>query len=713
MLVSTPPPAPQPQPPPRPSAFSSWPLTLLVAGFPLWWLLGLGAFLPVAMAVPMAWQLARTRSIRLPRGTGWWVLFLVWVVASVTTLWVDAPGAVPGGGLSRLLVYGFRLAWYLACTVVLVWMANADEESVPTRRVIGLLGWMFVITVLGGLLGTFAPRLSFTSLVELLLPGSLTSNAFLRELIHPEVATASSFLGYEQYRPTAPFPFANSWGANLAIFLPFFLVSWLRRGSGWRRLVAPVVLAAAALPIVYSLNRALWGALAAGAVYAVGRLALRGHLKGFLVTLGVLTLVAAAFAASPLADETATRLDKAHSNERRAQLLTLTVTSTLEGSPVAGFGSTRDVQGGFASIAAGSTPECPACGVPPLGTQGLLWTVIFAQGLVGAALFLAFLARSLAVSWRSRTTVETLATVSLLFFAITLPVYDTLGMPLLSVMLALGLAWRERATAHPEQDQMLATARAWLVRHRGTLIGITAVGLAVGVALAAQQPVVHTAKTSLLLTPVPVSLDPDTGAARRSGAITIDTEAALVVSASTLSAITDDPVAQDRLRSRISVTAPPRSDVLTIHVEDTDADRAVRTADIIARSYLAVRQEYLALRREQVLRSLEDQLASVVSLGTPLQGSAEDADIALSESRLREYIDQVERTPTAAGELLRAAASRRSRAEVEVPLVSATLLGLLAAVAVAGVSPRMHPPVHPSTGRPRRRGRALAPQENA
>lgn len=712
---------PEPEPGPgatvhRASAFASWPLTLLVVGFPLWWLLGLGAVFPLLVAVPMAWQLVRTRSVRLPKGTGWWALFLVWVLASVTMLWVDAPGAVPGGGPSRLLVYGFRLAWYLACTVVLVWMANADEESVPTRRVVDLLGLMFVVTVLGGLLGTFAPRFEITSPVQMVLPGAIASNGFVRELIHPQAATASTFLGYEAYRPTAPFAFANSWGANLAMFAPFFLVSWFRRGAGWRRVVGVLVLVAAALPIVYSLNRALWAALGVGALYAVGRLALRGHLRGFLVAVGILTLAGAAFAASPLADETVNRLSRAHSNDRRSDLLVLTVTSTLEGSPVAGYGSTRDVQGGFASIAAGSTPDCPACGVPPLGTQGLLWTVIFAHGLVGAALFLAFLVRSAAVSWRSRTAAESLATVSLLFFAITLPVYDTLGMPLFTLMLALGMAWRERATAEPAQDQMFASAWEWLIGHRRTLVAVTAVGLVAGVVVAVQQPVIHTAKTSLLLTPVPVSLDPETGAARRSGAITIDTEAALVVSGATLSALTDDPDEQQRLRSRISVTAPPNSDVLTIHVKDTDADEAIRTADVIARSYLTVREDYLALRREQVLQQLEDQLASVVTLGQPLGGDAlDDSDIAVSESKLREYIDQVERTPTAAGELIRAAASQRARAEVEVPVVSATLLALLVAVAISWITPgtpSSTAPVHPPIGRQRRRLR-FPPLESA
>ena len=94
--------------------------------------------------------------------------------------------------------------------------------------------------------------------------------------------------------------------------------------------------------------------------------------------------------------------------------------STLKGSPVVGFGSTRDVQGSFASIAGASTPDCPRCGVPPLGTQGHIWQLIFSQGFVGLGLFLTFFGMALARCWRCRTTVETLCTFTLSFFLLLL-----------------------------------------------------------------------------------------------------------------------------------------------------------------------------------------------------------------------------------------------------------------------------------------------------
>jgi hypothetical protein len=110
---------------------------------------------------------------------------------------------------------------------------------------------------------------------------------------------------------------------------------------------------------------------------------------------------------------------------------------------VAGFGSTRDVQGSFFSIAGGSRPDCPACGVPPLGTQGHLWMVLFSQGLVGLVLFLGFFGRQALAFRRGRSPTHLAGMCVLLFFGLQLFVYDTLGMPLFIVMIAVALMWRQ------------------------------------------------------------------------------------------------------------------------------------------------------------------------------------------------------------------------------------------------------------------------------
>lgn len=426
---------------------TGWPLSMLFLGFPLWWLLGLGEFVFFLAAIPMGVHLMRLPRVRAPRGFGLWLAFLAVVLVSALVLTADAPYGTTGGLGGRLLTYGYRLAWYAASTIALLYVGNLTEREMPSRRLGRLLGYMFVVTAVGGLLGVVRPHLQFTAPLELLLPGHLANNRFLHALIHPATADIENVLGFEAPRPRAPFAYANSWGANFSFFLPFFVWTWCSRSDGWRRTLAPVILAIGAVAVIYSLNRGLWIALVVAGAYAgVQLLRLRGaKALSWLVPLMLVVLLAAV--ASPLSGLVTQRLAHPHSNDRRGELATKTVESALQGSPVIGFGNTRDVQGAFSSIAGGRTPDCPGCGVPPLGTQGHLWLVIFSQGLVGTAMFLGFFAVRLRRHLRSRSMPVMVGMAVLLCFLVELLVYDTLGSPLFTAMLALGLMWRAGRTS--------------------------------------------------------------------------------------------------------------------------------------------------------------------------------------------------------------------------------------------------------------------------
>ena len=147
------------------------------------------------------------------------------------------------------------------------------------------------------------------------------------------------------------------------------------------------------------------------------------------------------------------RFDAGHSDDRRGSLASITVDSVLTGSPLVGFGNVRRVEGSFASIAGGATPECPSCEVPQMGTQGHLWLVLFSQGLVGVASFISFILYRTWRHARSRDVmVVTLLAVPIVAL-IQLPFYDSLGAPLAATMLALGLMWRAapgRQTGDPD-----------------------------------------------------------------------------------------------------------------------------------------------------------------------------------------------------------------------------------------------------------------------
>ncbi len=667
-----------------------WPLSVALLGFPVWWVLGLRTILPMLLALVMADQLMRRRKIALPGGFAIWALFLAWFCLGVFVLWADAPGAVPGGDPTRLLVFGYRAAWYVTATIILLWVVNLTEAELPKRWLYQLLAFMFVVTTVGGVVGVLAPSIEFTSLVEMLLPRGLRSNSLVQSMVHPAVADLQNVLGRPEARPKAPFPFANSWGSNLALFLPFFLVAWFRHGPRWQRLVAPVVLVLAAIPIVYSLNRGLWVCLAMGAAGFVWLQMGKGRPLAVVLTVALLVSTTLALALSPLGDVFQERLAHQHSNERRGQLLTQTLNSTLEGSPVVGFGSTRDVQGSFASIAGASTPDCGPCGVPPLGTQGHVWQLIFSQGIVGTVLFLSFFALALLRCWRCRTTAETLCTFVLAFFALLFLVYDTLGMPLLTVMMIVGLVAREqRSSARPGSVQFLDTTLARL-RSRWPILAVMALlGAVVGAGIAAREPVQHASRISILLAPSPVSLavsetDEDSSEPNE---VTIDTEAALLISRESLSRVVGSTDAADlnELRSRVRVTALPSTRVLTIEVKDLSLERSRDETARLAQSYLVTRRGYLSNRRDQALSLLREQLAKIrVS-----PGRVTPAD--LTRERLERAVTTILLTPTSAGEVIRARAPFAVRQQSEVPITSGAGLGLAVGAVLLAAFPGWRP----------------------
>ncbi|TDU87110.1 hypothetical protein EV138_0627 [Kribbella voronezhensis] len=439
---------------------AGWPLSVLFLGFPLWWVLGLTEFAFFLAAIPMAWSLISRRTVIAPRGFGWWIGFLAVVLVSGTMLTTDAPFSNLSPLGNTLLTYTFRLIWYLSVTIVLLYVGNTSQADLPTAKVVRLLAYMFVVTAFGGLLGVVAPHFEFKSVLELVLPHSAATNRFVHALIHPATADIQSVLGFAQPRPRAPFSYANSWGANLSFYLPFFLYSWFGRDAGWRKVAAVPVLIVAAVPVVYSLNRGLWGVLVIGMLYAVVQvIRLRGfNAVAWLAPVGVLMVVGALL--SPLPTMVSERFAHQHSNERRGELAIKTIESTIKGSPLIGFGNTRDVEGSFGSIAGGATLGCPACAVPPFGTQGHLWLVIFAQGLLGTAVFLAFFLIRFARHVRSRDPVAMIGVALIIFFLIEIFVYDTLGSPLFTLMIALALMWRadrdQQAARLPATEQVVA-----------------------------------------------------------------------------------------------------------------------------------------------------------------------------------------------------------------------------------------------------------------
>lgn len=426
-----------------------WPLTLFVYLMPLWWVLGLSRLILFVLAVPMLVQLLRQPQLRVPRGFGTLVLFLVWVALGMSLLWVDVPGAEDKVGVGPLSGFAFRMLWYLSITIAMLYVLNADRSRLTRRRVVRMFGYLFVVTLAGGLLGLLAPNLDFPSAIELVLPASVTNQPFFSAMFHPRVALASDFLGYSQPRITAPYSYPNTWGNAFGVLLPFFLASWFGRSAGWRRFVGPLLLLVALVPVVYSLNRGLWAGLALALTWAALRRMVAGDLRAVVAGAMAATVLGIALIATPLGNVIALRLSTPHSDDRRQNTAVEVIEKTYDASPILGFGGTRQRVGNFDAIAGGAAPGCHQCSAPPMGTQGFLWGLIFMTGFIGAALMLSFLLRHFIANARRPTALALMTSTILLSSIFYFFVYDSLDIPLLATMVAVGLSAREHAGRSP------------------------------------------------------------------------------------------------------------------------------------------------------------------------------------------------------------------------------------------------------------------------
>jgi O-antigen ligase len=422
----------------------------LLGLYPLWWALGLGVLIFPLLALPMLVMLVRRhrsgRRIRLPPGFAWWLVFLAALVAGLSTLDLSPAGAVDGGSAGRWLAVAFRLGQYASLTVILVFAGNLTEAELPRRRLVGLLSWLFVVTVAGGYLGMFAGHFAFDSPVELLLPDRVRANGFVQSLVHPSAAQVMDVLGAAGPRPAAPWGYTNTWGNNLCLLVVWFVVAWWplarRRGARWACLA---VLAVALAPIIYSLNRGLWIGLGVTAAYVALRLARQGRRWVLGVLMAGALALGGALTVTPLGDVVSARLENGHSNGVRKYLVQRAIEGFLE-SPVVGFGSTRDTQGGRNSIAVGESAGCERCGNFTIGGNGQLWQLLFAHGIVGTVGYLGFF---LTVLWRYRrdgSAIGIAASAALVGSFAAMLWYNSLVTPLAFAFLAVALLWRGPAT---------------------------------------------------------------------------------------------------------------------------------------------------------------------------------------------------------------------------------------------------------------------------
>lgn len=423
----------------------AWPLVALLAGWPLWWALGLVSYISVLLAIPMAWRMyiwvAREgRRIRKPPAYGLWLLFLVVMFFGITVLKLNAPDTLPGGILShKVASWALRAITYIAATITLLYAGNLTESELSRHRLAWLLGLVGVYSIVFGFVAVGDPGFHFTSPLAALVPNSIEqADTTIAAALHPAFSQKQTFGGTG--RIAAPFTYSNGWGNNLAILLPWLVVAWCLEGTRRHRRIGIVMLCIAIVPIVFSFDRGLWVGLVLAAAYMVVRLGARNP-KLLLGFVGAILLVVVVLAATPLLSLVSARIDKGSSNAGRTNQAVVSLEGALN-SPIVGYGDTRREQGGSNSIAVGKSANCPDCGNNSVGSHGQLWLLLFANGFAGAIFYMGFFGYGLWQFRRDKTPYGLAGTLILLLGFVFSFVYEAVGPTLSFMMLAYVLLWR-------------------------------------------------------------------------------------------------------------------------------------------------------------------------------------------------------------------------------------------------------------------------------
>ncbi len=404
-----------------------WPIYALFVGFPVWWFLGLGSFIWPIMAVPMGFSLLARERVRVPKGFGLYLLFMMWMLASALQI----------NGPDRMIGFAFRALLYSSAGITGLYVYNSPKRLLPTNTLVKIMATFWVIVVMGGLLGIMAPTLEFSTLMEKLIPGRLLANEFVATLVHPTTAQIQTFLGYEVPRPRAPFVYTNDWGGNYALLVPFLVAAWSQIRSLARRNLLRLLAVVSLLPVVFSLNRMLWLCLVVTAIYASLRFAMRGRKGGVQGVLSFAIVFVMVLSFGPTRQLIDDRIATPHSNQGRT-ILYKEAADSVQKSPLLGYGGPRPSQ---------ANPNLPS-----VGTQGQFWLVLFSHGIPGALLFVSFFACACWRTRRARSPMALWCHVVVVLALVQMPFYGLLPSQLNIIMIAIAIASREADDPDPEVE---------------------------------------------------------------------------------------------------------------------------------------------------------------------------------------------------------------------------------------------------------------------
>ncbi|MFR0636643.1 O-antigen ligase family protein [Arthrobacter sp. LS16] len=399
-------------------ALPRWPIFALFAAFPVWWFLGAVPVLPPVLATIMAFYLLNSKRVIILPGVAPWFLFIIWVAAAVVN--------VQGAG--DLMGFGLRAMDIVLAGVSMLYVANAGS-SLPKERIVNYLVIVWIAIVGLGFLALMIPETRLNTVLGSVLPGSVTSNELVRNLVTPALAEVQRPWGAPEpfVRPAAPFPYANSWGAAFAMLVPVIVARMAMMRHRALSVLLGVILALSFIPAVATSNRGMFVGLAIAVAYALFRHLGLGHWRMVAIIFSGVAALAVALVASGAVSGILGRQEYSDSTGGRLALYAKTWEQSLQ-APILGHGTPR---------------IDPTIGVS-LGSQGFLWTLMFCYGFVGLALFLYFFAGGLLRTWRQSTVPDVWLHASVLGGICLIPFYGLSVLQLAVLTTVLTVLLRQR-----------------------------------------------------------------------------------------------------------------------------------------------------------------------------------------------------------------------------------------------------------------------------
>ncbi|WP_306213577.1 O-antigen ligase family protein [Actinoplanes sp. RD1] len=379
-----------------------WPILVMFGGMPLLWVSG-GFFLlwPAFGLVLLLLLVLRRERVELPSGTGVWVVFCGLVALSFTRL--------SGGG--DLLVAGLRFAFYATAATVFVYIYATLREGQHWHRIFRPLALFWLGLVVLGWVGVLFPRLSVVSPLEAALPDNLAANPFIFDLVHLQASEFSETSANPIFRPSAPYPYTNTWGSTWAVLLPCMIAYLLSTRGRVLRVLLLVSLPLSIVPAFLTLNRAMFLSLGAGLAVLAFRGIARRQIKVIVTVILAAGLGGLTTLFIPVTQLISNRTSNSDSTVDRLSLYSQALL-LAERSPLLGYGGPVTVDTTTAAA--------------PVGTQGQFWQVLVSHGVPAALLFVGWfllvalkLGRAVSAAGQWLATVPVIGLVQLPFYGVT------------------------------------------------------------------------------------------------------------------------------------------------------------------------------------------------------------------------------------------------------------------------------------------------------